>query len=152
MGVSSYVVNPLRSDGLMTTVLTVSGLNSRVRQRLREEMNKNDLSQQSVADLLRWTQSRVAQKLTGRTPITVDELEALCFAIGISPTEMVRDRGVEFCAEMSPTELRCLENLRTIPADERDAIYVLLRAKTTEIQRHARPLPEKKIPKGRGRG
>lgn len=104
------------------------GLNERIRQRLNEEKAKRKLSTRDIAGLIGWSQARVAQKLTGRTPITMDELEGLCFALSLSPTEAIRDRGMEFSAEMTPTELRALEYLRSLPAPDRDAFFLLLRA------------------------
>lgn len=115
----------------------------RVRARIRDEMHRRDLSQQAVADTLQWTQSRVAQKLTGRTPITLEELELLCFAVGVSPTEAVRDHGLEFCAEMTPTELRLFERVRQLPPPVFEAVLVLLdvRSPKTRIEsRHAAPV------------
>lgn len=104
-------------------------LNTRVRNRLRDEKAKLKLSETDIAGQLQWSQPRVAQKLTGRTPITLNELESLCFAMGISPSECVRDRGLEFMAEMTPTELRALEQLRRMSTNDRDAFFHLLGAK-----------------------
>lgn len=112
----------------------------RARARIRAEMEKRHLSQRDVANLLGWTQSRVSKNLNARIELGVDDLESLCFAVGISLTESVRDHGLEFCAEMTPTELRILENLRGLPAPERDAIATLLRVKSSQPERHARPL------------
>jgi transcriptional regulator with XRE-family HTH domain len=112
----------------------MSELAERVRGRIREEMARRDLSQQGVADLIKWTQSRVAQKLNGRTPITMDELSSLGFAVGLQPTEIVRDRGLEFCSEMAPHELRVLERLRQLTPAMREAFLTLLEAKATEAR------------------
>lgn len=101
-------------------------LNDRARQRLKEEKTRRNLSERELAHLLRWSQSRIAQKFGGRTPITLDELEALCFALSIAPTEVVRDRGLEFCVEMTPTELRLLETIRSFTPDQRQALMTLL--------------------------
>lgn len=97
-------------------------LNERTRQRLRDEKARLALSERDLAGFTKWTQSRVAQKLSGRTPITLDELETLCFALGIQPTEAVRDRGLEFVAEMTPTELRLLELIRRLPKAAYDGL------------------------------
>ena len=117
-------------------------LNTRARLRLRDEKAKLGFSEQDIAGMIRWTQSRVAQKLSGRTDITLNELEALGFALSISPTEIVRDRGLEFVAEMTPTELRALEHLRKMSPVERDAFFHLIGAKakaTDAPDRYARP-------------
>lgn len=144
------MVHPLHGKDLTATVANVADLNDRVRRRLRDEMTDRNLSQQDVADLLKWTQSRVAQKLTGRTPITLDELEALAFAVGLSLPELVRDHGLEFCAEMTPTELRMFQLLRKLPINVRDSVFTLLRVpSSSKPDRHAKPL-KRAIGKGRG--
>lgn len=116
----------------------MSDLADRARQRIRDEMAKRHLSQQDVADLIKWTQSRVAQKITGRTPITLDELEALAFAVALAPVEIIRDRGMEFFAEMAPYELRVLEKLRELPKHVREAYLEVLSVKASE-EKHAAP-------------
>jgi len=109
------------------------------RLRLREEMERNKLTQREVADLLGWSQSRVAKLLTGRVGLDLDDLESLCFAIGLSVTEAVRDHGLEFCAEMTPTELRILDRIRQLPRPVLDAVMTLLdiKQKTNAPERHA---------------
>ena len=98
----------------------------RARNRIREEMARKNLNQADIADLLQWTESRVSKIMNGRTELGVNELEALCFATGLTMTEAVRDRGLEFCAEMTPTELRMLELLRALPQTLRDHFYGML--------------------------
>lgn len=102
------------------------GLNDRVRDRLREEKAKQKVSERDLAGFLEWSQARVAQKLSGRTAITVDELESLCFALGIRPTEAVCDRWLEFAAELTPTELRVLELIRRLPKPAFDGLLTFL--------------------------
>lgn len=100
----------------------VMSLNERTRQRLRDAKGTEKLSVRDIAGIVKWPPSRVAQKFSGRTPITLDELETLCFALGIQPTEAVRDRGLEFVAEMTPTELRLLELIRRLPKPAYDGL------------------------------
>lgn len=121
-------------------------LSERVRFRLREEMSRRKLSQQEVADLIQWTQSRVAQKLTGRTPITLEELAALCFGVGISLVEVVRDHGLEFMAEMTPTELRIVQRVRQFTPQQIDALQIMINVmkNTRPENRRAARLPKKK--------
>lgn len=107
----------------------MSDINERVRERIRSEMARRDLSQQSLAELLQWTQSRVAQKLTGRTPITLEELEGFGIVLGLSVVELVRDHGLEFCAEMTPLELRFHQRLKQLPVSVRDALLLLIDSK-----------------------
>jgi len=68
-------------------------LADRVRRRLRAAMTRQRLSQHAVADRLAWSQSRVAQKLNPNRPsaLTLDELEALAHAVGVSVVALVAD-------------------------------------------------------------
>jgi transcriptional regulator with XRE-family HTH domain len=92
-------------------------LSEQVRLRLREEMARQELSQRDVAGILTWSQSRVAHLLTGHVEMSIDDLAEFAQAVGVPPTEIIRDRGMEFCAEMSPTELRFLERMRQLTTD-----------------------------------
>jgi len=117
------------SDSLPRTMASPT-LNDRARERLKDEKAAQKVSERDLAGWLGWSQPKVAQKLGGRTEITLNELDALCQALAVAPTEVVRDRGLEFCAEMTPTELRILERLRTLDAPTRDAVLLLLDVKT----------------------
>lgn len=144
---SSPIENTLRANGLAGKVGASMGSRaSQARQRIREEMERQKLSQREVADLLQWSQSRVGKILIGRVGLDVDDLEALCFAVGISLTEAVRDRGFEFCAEMTPTELRLLERIRQLPQEDVDALMRLLavNTKTRPQQRGSAPVVQKR--------
>jgi transcriptional regulator with XRE-family HTH domain len=134
--------NPLRLNALSFTVSRVAPtLSERVRELLRTEARSRGLSHRDIAGVLGgtaagWSPSRVTKNLTGRVEMGVDELEALCFALSISITEVVRDRGLEFCAEMTPTELRVLERLRQVPKPVMEAILTILdvRASSSQIE------------------
>lgn len=97
-----------------------------VRVRLRDQMQRRGLTQRSVAGLLQWSQSKVAHQLTGRVEMSVDDLAAFCFALNVHVTEIVRDHGLEFCAELTPSELRRLEQIRSLPAAELKALETVL--------------------------
>jgi len=105
---------------------------------------KKKLSQREIADLLRWSQSRVAKLLTGRVEMGVDDLAGLCFALDLRLTEVVRDHGLEFLAEMTPTELRILERLRQIPQPVIDAVMTLLDVNKNTALQTRRAAPPKK--------
>lgn len=105
---------------------------ARVRARLKEELRSRDISQRELADALTkstgdyWTQSRVGKVLNGNVELRVDDADAIAKVAGIFLSEAVRDRGLEFYAEMTPTELRVLERLRREP-DILDGVLILLR-------------------------
>jgi transcriptional regulator with XRE-family HTH domain len=105
----------------------MESLSDRVRLRLRDEMTRKRLSQRDLAGLLEWSQSRVAHLLTGRVTMTVDDLSALAFAVSLSPLELVRDQGLEFVADLMPSELRILQAVRALPEKDREAFLRVLR-------------------------
>jgi len=90
----------------------------RVRARLREEMAARGVSYRKMADRLakrqrlKWTQSKVAKILRGRVELKVDDVAAFSTEIGMGLVEIVRDRGVDYCAELTPSELRLLDIVR----------------------------------------
>jgi transcriptional regulator with XRE-family HTH domain len=111
----------LHPKDLCPTLNTMTAA-ERTRQRLREELIARDISQRDLADALSkrggtelCTQSKISKVLSGRVALRVDDADAIATAAGISLTEAVRDRGIEFCAEMTPSELRVLELLRQRP-------------------------------------
>lgn len=110
------------------------GLNERARQRIREEAAKRRLSHRTMAGFLSWGFNKVTQKMTGRTPMTLNEFDALCFAVGLQPTEAVRDRGLEFCAEMTPTELRLIEHYRQLPKHAAEGLLHFLQVTPGSIE------------------
>lgn len=112
-------------------------LSQRARLRLREEMTKKHLNQTDVAGLLGWQQGRVSKILNGRIGLDVDTLGDLCFALSVPITEVLRDRGLEFCAEMTPTELRLLERLRELPVPMLDAVKMLIQISPTSIEKRS---------------
>lgn len=96
-------------------------------------MAAKNLNQADVAGRLEWTQSRVSKLLNGKVDLSVDILAALCFAVDVSLVEVVRDHGLEFCAEMTPSELRILERLRQLPPQVFEALMTLLQARTKTL-------------------
>jgi transcriptional regulator with XRE-family HTH domain len=76
--------NLLNAYDLSVTVRLSMSLNDRVRERLREIKAEKDVSHRDLAGFTGWSQAKVGQKLLGETEITLDELETLCFALGIA--------------------------------------------------------------------
>jgi transcriptional regulator with XRE-family HTH domain len=102
-------------------------------------MARQRLSQRDVAGILKWSQSRVAHCLTGRVELTVDDLERLAFAVSVSPLELVRDQGLEFVADLTPSELRFLHALRAKPQNERDAFFTIAQVSRDDGRRASKP-------------
>lgn len=124
--------------------MTSDTLSERARRRIRDEMQRQHLSQRDVAHLLNWSQSRVSKVLNARVEFNVDDLAALCFALSLQITEAVRDHGLEFLAEMTPTELRILERIRQLPKPVFDAVMTLLDVHRTTVVQERRAAPAKK--------
>ena len=131
-------------------LLAASEITARVVARLRQEIERLDLSQTDLAQFLGWTQSKVAQKLNGRSPITLDELEGLARTVNLAVTEVVRDHGYEFCAEMTPSELIVLRALRSMTPEQRESFLTIFRTyikeprqRLAEGRRASKPRPDR---------
>lgn len=112
-------------------------VSERARRRIREEMDARGISQRALADILSrrsnevWSQPRLGKLLTGRVHLRLDEAALIADCIGLSAAEVIRDRGLEFYAEMTPTEVRILERIRQRP-HIMGALMVLLDIKNME--------------------
>lgn len=125
------------------------GLNDRVRFRLREEKERRRVSERDIAGQIAWSQSKVASKLIGRTAITLDELEQLCFALDLPLAEAVRNRGLEWCAEMTPTELARLHLWRELPKPVQDHLDRFMRLEQSQIEQRGATPRRSRAPKPR---
>jgi transcriptional regulator with XRE-family HTH domain len=123
MSPESNPLAPLTENGLEQG--SVASLNDTVRERIREELRRKGWSTRDCAGLLDWSQSRVAKLLAGRVEFSVNELEAFCTLLHLRPTEIVRDRGLEFCREMAPSDLRLFETLERDPDGKAAILYLL---------------------------
>lgn len=140
----SHFLNLLQINNLPSILPAMQTLSERVRDRVREEMKRQKMSQRDIAGLLRWSQSRVAHILTGRVEMGVQDLEGFGFALGLSLPELVRDRGMEFCAEMTPTEFRFHERVRALTQEQRDAILTVVGIKRDDMRSASQPRPPRK--------
>lgn len=140
----------LQRSGNLATIAGMSVRSDQARLRLRDEMERQRLSTRDVAGILSWSQSRVQKIVAGRVELCVDDLEALCFAMNLSLPEVLRDHGMEWIAEVSPTELRFIERLRQLDQNTRDTFLRFIEVKIESARRHASPIkPHNKIGKGR---
>ncbi len=83
--------------------------------RIREEMTERKITQRDLAEVLRCSQGRIAKILNGGVNLRFNDLATLAAAVKISLVETVRDRGLEFYAELTPTEVRLFERIRQRP-------------------------------------
>lgn len=104
---------------------------ARVRGRLRDELTERGMSQRDLAEKLThetgesWTQSRVGKVLNGDVELKIDDVEVISKALGIFLSEAVRDRGLEFYAELTPTEMRMFTIYKQRPGLFQMAIQAL---------------------------
>jgi transcriptional regulator with XRE-family HTH domain len=65
-------------------------LRARVAANIRAELARNDVTQVQVAAALGITQQAVSQKLSGRRPFSLDDVEVIAPMVGMAPDELVR--------------------------------------------------------------
>lgn len=115
--------------------------------RIREEMTERKISQRDLAEALNCSQGRVAKIMGGGVNLRFNDLAILADAVKISLVETVRDRGLEFFAELSPSEVRLLEKIRQRP-EVLDALMDLLELKRPNVPK-SRTLGPKRNKVGR---
>jgi len=104
-------------------------------------MTERHVSQRDLAEILNCSQGRVAKILNGGVMLRVNDLAILADAVGITVVEALRDRGFEFYAELTPSEVRVLERLRRRPNALRGVMMIL--------DLPTQPDPEKPVEKKR---
>lgn len=139
---------PLQRQGFPLTVSAsmVETASGRARARLKEEIKRGTLTQTDISVFAGWSQSKVSKILHGQLEMTVDDLEVICRALHLSIVEAVRDHGLEFCAEMTPTELRIHDRIRQLTPDQRAALMTILDVKAQTRMHERRALPKKANP------
>jgi len=116
-------------------VLRMDRLSERVLARIRDEMREQGISQPDLAAMLKCSQSRISKILTAAAKLKVDTLSDLCLVLSLPVTEVVRDRGMEFVAEMTPTELRVFQQYRKLTPDMQETFAKLLSVRFVEPRR-----------------
>lgn len=117
------------------------------RMRILEELDRRQLSQRALAGALGWSPSRLGKVLNGKTSLDLNDLAAVCEELRLSLVEVVRDQGMEFCADMTPSEVRLLERIRQLP-ETLGAVMLLL-----DVKHHTRPQTRYAVkPKSASRG
>lgn len=123
---ASPKTSPLRTSPRSVYSPSVATMNpnqvsERARRRLREEMDTRGISQRDLAEMLTdrsreaWSQPRVGKVLTGKVNLRLEEVALIADCLGLPLVEVLRDRGLEFYAELTPTEVRFLERIRQWP-------------------------------------
>lgn len=115
--------------------------------RIREEMIERGITQTDLAEALGCSQSRIAKIFAKNIRLRLEDVEVLARRVGLTLSEVVRDRGLEFCAELTPTELRVLERIRRRPR-MLDGIMIMLDLQAPDERRPQRE-PESRRKRGR---
>lgn len=133
-------------------------LSARVLTRIIEEIHNKQLNQRQLADALGWTPSKLGKVLAGKSTLGVAEMAAICGELMLSVVEAIRDPGMQFMADMTPTELRILDRIRQLdtadkaagrPGATTDAIMVVLDVRQHTRQQSRRAAPVTKKPRKR---
>jgi transcriptional regulator with XRE-family HTH domain len=131
-------------------------MSARALRRIRDELDARGISQRDLALLLtnateeHWSQPRIGKVLTGKVELKLDDAAAIARVIKLALTEILRDRGLEFYAELTPTELRILERIRQRP-HVLSALLILLDITPPPKDPNAVNLPPRRRKLGRPR-
>lgn len=128
----------------------MSLLSERALRRIREEMRAKRISQPDLASMMGTHQSWISKLMTGFADLKLDTLAEICLHLGLPVSEVIRDQGMEWYAEMTPTEKRVFDAYRALTPDEKDLFERLLyraRPAPPVERRHAtEPKPKPKKP------
>lgn len=80
--------------------------------RIREEMHERKVTQRDLAEAFDCSQGRIAKILNGGVNLRVSDVELLAKVVKLDLVEVMRDRGAEFVADLTPTELKMLTAYR----------------------------------------
>jgi transcriptional regulator with XRE-family HTH domain len=73
----------------------MSNLTEAVAAAVRAELARRGLRQQAVALALGLSQPAISDRLRGRTPFTLDDLERLARLLDIDPAELLQPRSLQ---------------------------------------------------------
>lgn len=110
----------------------------RVRQRMARWMELAGLSQRDFADDLHKTQVWLQKILAGENDVRLRSLDEIAQAMRTTAAELVRGEDERYQLELTPTEVRIIEQLRRRP-EAFQAIAMLLEVPyDTDLLDHAR--------------
>ena len=124
--------------------LTTMNAAERVRQMVIALMDERKFSQRDFAERMGRSQPWVAKVIRGPRKggqdVRLEDLDDLALALGVTSVELVRDHGLEFVAELTPSEMRVLQQFRKLPAPLQQTVRDMLTiphalGETEEIRR-----------------
>ncbi len=135
----------------VTAYVDAVTISERIVLRIKDEMDARDISQRDLAEILTrrtdevWTQSRVGKVLNLRVALRVEDVATVAAAVGLSLVEVVRDPGLEFYADMTPTELRLFQMLKRKPKSLDAVLQLVIGAPKPESDETLALPPKQKI-------
>lgn len=73
-------------------LLAMTGLSRTATEEIRAEMARQRISQHTLAEQLGWTQGYLSRRLTGEVSLSLDDVDAIAAALGISTVQLVWPR------------------------------------------------------------
>lgn len=75
----------------MTT--SESGVAETVVRGIRAQLGWQHITQLELTRRLGWTQNKLWRRLAGQTPLSLDDVEAIAAALGVSSSDLLQPRG-----------------------------------------------------------
>lgn len=72
---------------------TIAGSAETAMREIRAELARQHLSQRQLAERLDWNQNYLWRRLAGRTPLSLDDVEAIAGQLGVSLLALTYPRG-----------------------------------------------------------
>lgn len=104
--------------------------------RILELRKARGLSEDALADLLRWQKSKVHRLENGATVLGLDDMRAIAGVLGLKPTELLNDEDVEYRAGEAEEIVRGA--LAQISVDDRE-MFVRACLDITRVARRLAP-------------
>jgi transcriptional regulator with XRE-family HTH domain len=115
-----------RYDSARLTMTEPRDPAERIRERMRRWMDTTQLDQRTFAEDLGKSQVWLQKVLSGENSVRLKDLDRLAEAMRTTASELVRSNEERYQLELSPTEVRVIEQLRRAP-DTYRAITILLK-------------------------
>jgi transcriptional regulator with XRE-family HTH domain len=109
--------------------LPLLGLADRTLQRIRQLVEERGFSHEALAPHLAVGPSAVSKLLSGKNAIGLDHIEGFCFALQITPAELMAEPGA-LIQPISPTESALLREFRTLTETQRLGLLSVLERAT----------------------
>lgn len=87
----------------------------RVRERMARWLEVTGLTQREFADALQKTQVWLQKVLKGENDVRLRQLDEIARAMRTTAAELIRDDEERYQLELTPTEVRIMEQLRRAP-------------------------------------